>query len=74
MYILLFTCNFTRAIYLHLLPNQPTQEFIKTSKQLMARRVRASVVYSDKAKTFAADSMWIGKINKDDKIQKYLNK
>ena len=40
----------------------------------MARRSMASVVYSDKAKTFAADSMWIGKINKDDKMQKYLNK
>ena len=44
--------------------NQSTQEFIKASKQLMARRGRASVVYSDKAKTFAADSMSIGKMQK----------
>ena len=41
-------------------------------KRLIARRGRASVVYLDNTKTFVATSKWIGKIKKDEKMQKYL--
>ena len=52
VYLLLFTCSLTRTVHLHILPNQITQEFIQASKQLIARRDRPKVIYSDKAKTF----------------------
>ena len=42
---ILFTCSFTRAIHLELVPNQSTQEFIMALKQIIARRGRASVIY-----------------------------
>ena len=38
------------------------------SKDLLVMRGRASVFYLDKAKTFAEDSIWIGKIKKDEKM------
>ena len=43
-------------------------------KRLIARKGRTSVIYSDNAKAFVPASMWIGKINKDEKIQDYLIK
>ena len=52
MYILLFTCSFTRATYLELLLNQSTQEFTMALKQLIARRGKASVIDLDNAKAF----------------------
>ena len=45
MYILLFRCSLTRAIYLERLPNQSTQEFIMALKRLIARRGKGSVIY-----------------------------
>ena len=66
VYILLFTCNFTKAIHLQLVSNHCIQEFVMALKRLIARRVKASVIYSDKAKALAADSKQIGKINKDE--------
>ena len=32
VYLLLFTCSLTRAVYLEILPNQTTQEFIQALK------------------------------------------
>ena len=43
-------------------------------KRLIARRRRASVIYSDNAKTVVAASKWIGKINRDEKMQECLIK
>ena len=43
-------------------------------KKIIARRVRASVTYSGKAKTLAADSKQIDKFNKEEKIEEYLIK
>ena len=42
----------SRAINLEILPNQSAQDFIIPLKQLIVRRGRASVVYSDNVKTF----------------------
>ena len=61
VYISLFTCSLTRAIHLELLQNQSAQEFILALKQFIARRGRASVIYSDNAKTFAEASKWLVK-------------
>ena len=40
----------------------------------IARRGRASVIYSDNTKTFIEASKWISKINKDEKFQEYFIK
>ena len=50
VYLLLFTCSLSRAIHLEVLPNQTTQEFIHALKQLIAKRGRPNVIYSDYAK------------------------
>ena len=74
VYILLFTCSLTRAINLELLPNQLTQEFIIALKRLITNAGRATVIYSDNAKTFVVASKWSGKVNKDEKMQEHLIK
>ena len=51
----------SRSINLEILPNQSAQDFIMPLKQLIVRRGRASVVYSDNVKTFVAASKWTGK-------------
>ena len=74
IYLLLFSCNLSRAIHLEVLLNQTTQEFIHAFKWLIARRGRPKVIYSDNAKTFVAASKWIERINKDESVQEYLIK
>ena len=63
-YILLFACSLTRAIHLELLPNQTTEEFIKSLKRFIARRGRPRKIYSDNGKTFTAAAKWLGKVMK----------
>ena len=46
-YILLFMCSLSRAIHLELLPNQTTEEFIRSLKRLIARRGRPRIIFSD---------------------------
>ena len=72
VYLLLFTCSLSRAIHLEVPPNQITQEFIHSLKQLIARRERSKEIYSDNAKTFATTSKWKEKFDKDELMQKYL--
>ena len=45
VHLLLFTCSLTRAVYLEILPNQTTQEFIQALKRVIARRGRPKVIY-----------------------------
>ena len=73
-YILLFTCSITRAVYLELLPNQFTSEFIKAFKKLIARRGSPNIVYSDNAKTYVAAAKWIQNIKRDVLFQDFLIK
>ena len=72
MCILLSTCSLTRAILPQVLPNQSTQEIIMALKRLIARRGRASVIYSGNEKAFVAASKWIIKIKNDEEMQEYL--
>ena len=67
-YILLFTCNLSRAIHLQLVPNQTTEEFIARFKRLIARRGAPEKKYSDNAKTFAASWKWVMKLNKSEEL------
>ena len=66
VYILLFSCSVSRAVYLQLVPNF-TSEFIRCLKRLMVRRERPKIVYSENVKTFKAEAKLLQKINKDEK-------
>ena len=49
-----------------------TGEFIKALKQLIARRGRPQVIYSDNVKAFISTSKWVQKINKDVEFRDFL--
>ena len=46
-YILIFSCSVSGAVYLELMSNTTTKEFIKSLKQLIGRRGKPSTIYSD---------------------------
>ena len=50
VHLLLINCSLTRVVHPEILLNQTTQEFIQTLKQLIARRDRPKIIYSDNAK------------------------
>ena len=51
---LLFACSLTRGLYLELLPDLTTDEFLGSLKSLMARSGKPNKIYSDFGKTFIA--------------------
>jgi uncharacterized protein YoxC len=71
-YILLYSCSLTRAVYLDLVPNLSTEEFIRSFKRLVARRGRPKKIYSDNGKTFVAASKWVKSVVEDEKLQNWL--
>ena len=58
-YVLLYACSFTRAMYIDLVPNLETTEFIRGLKCFIARRGRPQRIYSDNGKIFVGASKWI---------------
>ena len=46
-YIVLFACSLTRGLYLELLPDLTTDEFLGSLKRLIARRGKLNKIYSD---------------------------
>ena len=50
VHLLLITCSLTRLVHPEILLNQTTQEFIQALKQLITRRGRPKIIYSDNAK------------------------
>ena len=72
-YIQLSSCSVSRAVYLELVANLTTSEFIRCLKRLIARRGRPKIIYSDNAKTFKAGAKLLQKINKDKKWHHHLN-
>ena len=51
-YIVLYACSLTRGIYLELLLNMETKEFMSNLKRFIARRGRPETFYSDSGRTF----------------------
>ena len=72
-YILLFSFSVTKAVYLELVPNVTTSEFIRCLKRLIARRGRPKIIYTDNAKTLKAGAKLLQKISKDEKQHNHLN-
>ena len=71
-YIVLFACSLTRALYLELLPNLTTDEFLASLKRLIARRERPQKIYSDNTKTFVAAAKWLKQVEKEEKVHDWL--
>ena len=51
-YVLLHVCSPTQALFLDLLPNLETKEFLASFKCFIARHGRPQTVYSDNGRTF----------------------
>ncbi|XP_067022915.1 uncharacterized protein [Acropora muricata] len=71
-YILLYACSLTRAMYVDLVQNLETTEFIRSLKCFIALRGRPQRIYSDNGKTFASASKWIQQVMKDERIHGFL--
>lgn len=53
-YSVLFACSLTRGLYLELLPDLNTDEFLGSLRHLIARSGKLNKIYSDFGKTFIA--------------------
>ena len=73
-YIVLYACSLTRGIYLELLPNMETTEFISSLKRFIAHRGRPKKIYSDNGKTFVAAENLLNTMMHDEKVHNYLTK
>ena len=71
-YVVLCACSLTRGIFMELLQSLETQEFIRSTKRLIARRGRPTKVYSDNGKTFVAAAKWLKTARKDEKFNDFL--
>ena len=71
-YVAMYACSLLRAAFLELLPSPETCEFTKSLKRLIARRGRASKIYSDDGKIFVAAASLLKKIRKDEKLHDSL--
>ena len=61
-------------IFLKLIPNTSTKEFIKCLKRLIARRGKSGTIYSDNAKSFQAVAKWLKQIIKSEQSHEHLTK
>ena len=73
-YIVLYTCSLTRAVYLELLPDLTTDEFLRSLKRFIARRGRPEKIFSDNGKTFIAAEKWLRGVRKEEKRNDWLAK
>ncbi|PFX16727.1 hypothetical protein AWC38_SpisGene18979 [Stylophora pistillata] len=71
-YVLMYACSLTRALFLDLLPNMETKEFLASFKHFVARRGRPQKVYSDNGRTFVGAAQRINQVKKDERFQKFL--
>lgn len=65
--ILQYPCSLAHAVYVDLVPNLETTEFIRSLKCFIARRGRPQCIYSDNGKTFVGASKWIQQVMKDER-------
>ena len=71
-YIVLYACSLTRGIYLELLPNMETSEFMTSLKRLIARRGRPERIYSDNGRTFVGAANLLRIIMGDERLHDFL--
>ena len=71
-YLAWYPCSLTRTLFLEVLPNLATREFLRSLKWLIVRRGRPEKIYSDHGKTFVGTEKWLKQVKRDEKIQDYL--
>lgn len=59
VWMLLYTCYVTRAVYLDLVYDMPAETFLTSFRRFVARRGIPNRMLSDNAKTFKAASLFI---------------
>ena len=67
-YVVLYTCSCTRAVYLELLADLTTDEFLRSLKRFIARRGRPEKIFSDNGKMFIAAEKWLRGVRKEEKL------
>jgi hypothetical protein len=72
--VALYACSLTRALYLDLLPDQSTEEFLLSLKRFIARKGRPEKIFSDNGKTFVATAKWLKRVRNDEKFNDWLAK
>ena len=73
-YVALYACSLTRAVYLDLLPDQSTEEFLHSLKRFVARKGRPEKIFSDNGKTFVATAKWLTRVRNNEKLNDWLAK
>ena len=73
-YVILYSCSLTRAVYLELLKDMTTEQFIQSFKRLVARKGKPEKVYSDNGKTFISAAKWVKRLKKSEDLAHYLAK
>ncbi|KAK3749831.1 hypothetical protein QZH41_004612 [Actinostola sp. cb2023] len=71
-YVVLYACSLSRGLFLELLPNMETTEFLGSLKRLIARRGRPKKIYSDNGRTFIGAAKWIKQVMSDERVQDFL--
>ena len=74
-YIPLYSCSLTtREVYLDLLPDQISDEFIMSLKRAIAKRGRPTKIYSDNFSIFIAASKWLKHLMREEEVHAFLAK
>ena len=71
-YIVLYACSLTQGIYLELLPNMETKEFMSSLKRFIARRGRPETFYSDNGRTFVGAARLLKTTMSDETFHDHL--
>ena len=71
-YIVLYVCSLTCGIYLELLPNMNTSDFITSLQRFIAHHRRPERTYSDNGRTFVGAANQLKIIMGDEKLHKLV--
>jgi len=72
VYVILYACSLSRALYLDLARTMGTSEFLLSLKGMIARRGRPSTIYSDNGSTFVGAAAWMRQVRNDERLNDYL--
>ena len=71
-YIVLFTCQSSRAVHLELVPDLSVESFLQAFRRLASRRRLPALLTTDNAKTFKSASKDIQRIVRSREVQRFL--
>ena len=72
VYIVVYACSLTRALYLEVLTSMETVDFLQSLKRFIARRGRPRKIYFDNGRTFVAVAKWFWAVMKDERVSNLL--